>query len=221
MNYGVSYLQLLPRDVLHNELAPLLSFNNKDDVNRKTYRSTICIYKVLAFLLLLLCTALLYWIIYVYWPRVHIPCIPYNCTWAPYNDQGRENASEWCDSRGCVWGVNIGYGQGGWQWGQFDGSPNLIISIDPPHPNPTTCYHPPPINPDSWDYCYDANGTPNWINGYDCLPVLECTPEVFVGMGLQAFIITCPIVTAILYALIFFFTFSKGDYKENLKACFK
>jgi hypothetical protein len=207
MSHDVLYLQLLPADVLHHELTPLLAVNDKDAFEREKYRSAIRRYKVLAILLLLLFTALFYWIVFLYWPKEHFPCIPYNCTFAPYNDQGRENGSDWCDSQGCVWGVDIGYGQGFWMWGTCWGcsfNPYNNLSFIPPHPNPTTCYHPPPLNPDSWSYCCDELGGPNWINGWNCMPVFECKPETAVGTGLMVFIILCPILTAIVYSFIIF-----------------
>jgi hypothetical protein len=76
MSHDVLYLQLLPADVLHHELTPLLAVNDKDAFEREKYRSAIRRYKVLAILLLLLFTALFYWIVFLYWPKEHFPCIP-------------------------------------------------------------------------------------------------------------------------------------------------
>lgn len=211
------YLQLLPPDVLNRELAPLLAINNKDALEREGYRSSIKYYKVLAFLLLLLFTALFYWLVFLYWPRNQFPCIPYNCTFSPYNDLGRED--NWCNDDGCIWGVDIGYGQGWWQWGTCFGcswDPFYNISFIPPYPNNSICYHPPPINPYDWNYCSDPNGTPNWIDGWDCMPIFECKPETVVGTGLLVFMILCPILTAIVYSVFIFRACTTVEQRQKI-----
>jgi hypothetical protein len=156
--------------------------------------------------LLVLFAALLHWFVAVQWPKYHFPCVQYNCTWAPYNDGGRE--PDWCFQRDnateCLWGVDIGLGQGFWAWGNvFDGNSGHTpgtegASITPPYPNPTICYHPPPLNYYDMNYCteYREPGTPdNWINGWDCMPVFKCVPEEAPGDGLIVFLVVSPVFT--------------------------
>lgn len=180
-----TYFQLLPREVIVTELAPLLR-GPPPSPPTSTPSSATFHYRLACLCLSILLSAAFLWLMTVYWPMREIPCIPYNCTFAPYKDRDET----WCDGDRygyngteieCVWGVDIGYGQSFWPWSAvfFRNGTGLMYtqtSSTPPYPNNTLCYHPPPLDPSSWNYCGPPY-LPNWPMDWNCMPVMECRPE--------------------------------------------
>ncbi len=188
--------------------------------------------KAVIFLLLVLSTAGGIGVIVLAWPRTQFPCVPYNCTWSIY-DQGAPHTSKessgWCinitdtpggagpDRKECVWGVDIGMGQGWYPWGtQCDDSECTLGGYLPggqPYSNPTTCYRPPPLNPDDDNYCTSYEQPDNWINAPGCEPVFRCTQESALSDGAGYFAVISSSVSGLFFLVLSAVMFVPRDKK--------
>lgn len=183
-------------------------------------------------LLLVLAAAGAIAVVTLAWPRTVFPCVPYTCTWAVYKGYiPHQGSPQPCtnitstpggagpDQQECLYGVDIGYGQGGYPWQYNFDSDSRLVSTAPlnsyytaPPYSPRTCYHPSPLNPDSWAYC-GGEYEPNWINDFDCNPVFQCTPESTLSSGAAWFAGVTSVVAGVLFITASVMCFVPEDKK--------
>ncbi len=132
---------------------------------------------------------------YTMWPSINEGCQPYNCSWAPWS---------YCSNGTCqyFWLTIVDGQSSWWDWGTTLGgcggacsnTANVYTTNntkDQPYPNGTLCYEP--------SYCNPAPNRP-WIQGWNCLPVFNCTNTVRI-IGRLWFVCTTSIVLGIVHVI--------------------
>ena len=122
----------------------------------------------LVIVVLALVTAALITIGYEKWPSIHEGCKVYSCDWIVDEMNSGCITPEKCSY---YWRAVIDGVQSFWVWGQKDDNGDGDFATNTTtfiYPNGTVCYR--PVECDGY-----YEGSAMWIQGYKCLPVLNCT----------------------------------------------
>ncbi len=216
-----SYLQMLPRDVIDYELAPLLLHHAEQREDREKASRLVRSIKLAAFVLLILSIAMCITAVAMAWPREYKKCDPLICDWIPaeaypWTGDTKEvfNMTNFCrdnygEGLGVFWQAVIGNETGDlWPRGLFNipfccmenTSFCMYYSTEPPHPNGTICYKPSeqckaPKNAPFDNWMWDSWGVygGQYIN---CMPTLGCTQDQWSYKSGRVLFITLSSVTS-------------------------